>query len=82
MCGLPLLGDLQPIRLKPAELAWLDGWDDDIESLTPEAKARRFAASLVVLSENRARQDVRVAFGIVTIRFQLERAFTPNIDCK
>ena len=75
MCGLPLLGDLQPIRLKPAELAWLDGWDDDIESLS-------FAASLVVLSENRARQDVRVAFGIVTIRFQLERAFTPNIDCK
>lgn len=82
VCGVAMLGDLQPARAKDGELARLDGWVDDIESITPEGKARRYAASLVVLSENRARLDVRVAFGIVTDRFQLVRALTPITDCK
>jgi hypothetical protein len=77
-----MLGDLQPARAKDGELARLDGWVDDIESMTPEGKARRYAASLVVLSENRARLDVRVAFGIVIDRFQLVRALMPITDCK
>jgi hypothetical protein len=82
VCGVAMLGDLQPARAKDGELARLDGWVDDIESMTPEGKARRYAASLVVLSENRARLDVRVAFGIVIDRFQLVRALMPITDCK
>lgn len=80
--GMVMLGDLQPARAKDTELARFDGWVDDIESLTLEGKAPRYAASLVVLSENRARLDVRGTFGIVTDRFQLVRALAPITDCK
>jgi hypothetical protein len=76
-----MLGDLQPAKPKDGELARFDGWVDDIESMTPEGKAPRYAASLVVLSENRARLDVRVTLGIVIARFQLLRALTPITDC-
>jgi hypothetical protein len=82
VCGVAVLGDLQPARAKDGELARLDGWVDDIESMTPEGKAPRYAASLVVLSENRARLDVRGTFGIVIDRLQLVRALTPITDCK
>jgi hypothetical protein len=43
--------------------------------------APRSAASGVVLSETRARLDVRVTLGIVIDRFQLLRALTPITDC-
>ena len=82
LCGLALLGDLQPAKTKEGELARLEGWVDDIESMTAEGKAPRYAASLVVLSENRARLDVRGTFGIVIDRIQLLRALTPITDCK
>jgi len=82
LCGLGVLGDMQPAKTKEGELARLDGWADDIESMTPGGKARRYAASVVVLSENSARLDVRGAFGIVIDRLQLMRALTPITDCK
>ncbi|MFO0216945.1 MAG: hypothetical protein ACK511_13115 [Burkholderiales bacterium] len=82
LCGLVVLGDMQPAKTKEGELARLDGWADDIESMTPGGKARRYAASVVVLSENSARLDVRGAFGIVIDRLQLMRALTPITDCK
>jgi hypothetical protein len=81
VCGVAMLGDLQPAKPKDGELARFDGWVDDIESMTPEGKAPRYAASLVVLSENRARLDVRVTLGIVIDRFQLLRALTPITHC-
>jgi len=82
VCGMAMFGDLQPARAKDGEIARLDGWVDDIESMTPEGKAPRYAASLVVLSENRARLDVRGAFGIVIDPLQLVRALTLITDCK
>jgi hypothetical protein len=80
--GLALLGDLQPPKTKEGELARLEAWVDDIDSMTPEGKARRYAASLVVLSGVRARLDVRGALGIVIDRFQPARARRPITDCK
>lgn len=82
VCGVAILGDLQPEIAKDGELARLDGWVDDIESMTPEGKTPRYAASWVVLSENRARPDVRGTLGIVIDRSQLVRALTPITDCK
>lgn len=82
LCGLAVLGDMQPAKTKEGELARLEGWVDDIESMTPGGKARRYAASFVVLSENRARLSVRGAFGIVIDRLQLMRVLTPVTDCE
>jgi hypothetical protein len=82
VCGIAILGDLQPAKAKSGELARLDGWVDDIESMTPEGKAPRYAATLVVLSENRARLDVRGTFGIVIDQSQLVRALAPISDCR
>lgn len=81
-CGLALFGDLQPEKAKDGELARLDGRAIDIDSMTPDGKAPRYAASFVVLSETRARLDVRGAFGTVSDRLQLRRALTPVNDCK
>jgi hypothetical protein len=82
VCGIATLGDLPPAKARGSELARLDGWVDDIESMTPEGKARRYAASWVVLSENRARLDVRGTFGIVIDQSLLVRALAPISDCK
>ncbi len=82
VCGAAMLADLQPARAKDGELTRLDGWADDIESITPESKATRYPASVVVLAENRARLDLRGTFGIVIDRIQLVRVLTPITDCK
>jgi hypothetical protein len=82
VCGIAILGDLQPAKAKGSELARLDGWVDDIESMTPEGKARRYTASWVVRSENRARLDVRGTFGIAIDQSQLVRALAPISDCR
>ena len=82
LCGLALLGDLQPTKPKEGELAHLEGWVDDIESMPPGGKARRYTANFVVLSENRARLDVLGMFGIVVDRSELTRTLTPTADCK
>lgn len=82
VCSIAVLGDLQPAKAKGGELARLAGWVDDIESMTPEGKAPRYAASWVVLSENQARLDVRGTFKIVIEQSQLVRARAPISDCR
>lgn len=82
VCSVALLGDLQPASAKNGERARLDGWVIDIDSMTPEGKAPRYAASFVILSETRARLEVRGASGIVLDRHQLMRAPAPITNCK
>lgn len=82
VCGVALLGDLRPAKAKDGERARLDGWVIDVDSMTPEGKAPRYAANFVVLSETRARVDVRGALGIVLERHQLMRALTTITNCK
>lgn len=82
VCGVALLGDLQPAKAKVDELARLSGWVIDVESMIPEGQAPRYPASFVVLSDTRVRLDVRGTFGIVVDRHPLRRAPAPITNCK
>ncbi len=82
VCGLALLGDLKPAKAKDGELARLEGWVDDIESIPAGGKPPRYAARFIELSEVRARLEVLGAFGIVVDRLALTRPLTPESDCK
>lgn len=81
LCGAALLGDLRPAKAKDGESARFDGWVVDIEAMTGDGRAPRYAASFVVLSETRARLDVRDTLGIVIERHQLLRAVVPGTRC-
>lgn len=81
LCGAALLGDLRPAKTKEGEHAQLDGLVIDVEAMTREGKAPRYAASFVILSENRARLDVRDTLGIVIERHHLMRSLVPGARC-
>jgi hypothetical protein len=82
LCGIAMLSDLQSAKVKDGERARLDGFVIDIESMTRDGKASRFAASFVVLSDTRARLDVKATFGFVVESHQLIRALTAVSGCK
>lgn len=82
LCGIALLSDLQLAKAKDGERARLDGSVIDIDSMSHGAKPSRYAASFVVLSDSRARLDVKATFGIVVESHQLIRALTAVSGCK
>lgn len=81
LCGAALLGDLRGAKPETGELARLDGWVIDFDSMSSHNVAPRYAASLVVLSETRARLEVRGTLGIVLGRHPLTRAAAPGARC-
>lgn len=82
VCGITLLSDLQPAKAKDGEQARLEGSVIDIDSMTSKGKASQYDASFIVLSETRARLDVKGAFGIVFERLLLIRSLAAPPACK
>ena len=81
LCGAAILGSLKPGQAARGVVVRLDGWVIDPEALIEQAHPQRYAASLVLLSDARARLDVRGALDIVLERHELMRAIVPAKKC-
>ena len=81
LCGAVLMGSLKPGQAVRGEVVRLDGWVIDPEALFEQAHPQRYAASLVLLSDVRARLDVRGAFDVVLESHELVRAIAPAKKC-
>jgi hypothetical protein len=53
LCGVALLGDLQSEKARDGEREGFTGWVIDLDAMTPDGEAPRYAARFVVLSGTR-----------------------------
>lgn len=82
LCGLVIVGDLKPAKnQRKGEPPRLEGWVLDPEELLKSEKAERYPASLVLVSEERARLDVHGPAGVFYASYVLWRVQAPSEPC-
>lgn len=81
LCGSRLMGGLRPSH-KAVEAKRLDGWIVDPEERLGGKEPERHPASLMVISENQARIDVRGPLDIVVESHVLTRSIAPIAGCR